>query len=192
MMLMRTFTGKLVDPVNLQLDDIEIADIAHSLSQICRYNGHGAFVLSVAQHSVAMSALVPAIMQQAGIISDPIEYQMIAAVCLMHDSCEAYLSDIPTPLKIAISYPEQIENHTLQIIFEKYGLVFEEYERIKIFDKRICENEKDALWPGMTRTPTSYLPLPGYKVVPWTSQYAEKCFLATFKDVVQGVYQYEH
>ena len=48
-----TVTGKHFDPVNPDEKLIDIYDIAHSLSLICRANGHIKHFYSVAQHSVA-------------------------------------------------------------------------------------------------------------------------------------------
>lgn len=62
-------------------------DIAHALGQIARFNGHGKFFYSVAEHSL----LVAAIMEELD-IGDPFEG-------LMHDATEAYLSDVPSPFK---------------------------------------------------------------------------------------------
>lgn len=76
---------------------ISADDIAHALSQVCRFGGHSKRFVSVAEHSV----LVADVTEASG--GDPIE-QMIA---LMHDAHKAYLGDIPTPIKMMLrDYPE--------------------------------------------------------------------------------------
>lgn len=87
----RTRTGKRFDPFDLDNADINIQDIGHSLSNLCRYNGHCAEFYSVAQHSVYVADYV----KMLGL--DPI-WQLAA---LLHDGSEAYLSDVPRPLKMS-------------------------------------------------------------------------------------------
>ena len=79
-----TFTGKIIDPINPDPEDIDIRDIAHSLSQQCRFTGHTSEFYSVAEHSVLVSEAVPA---------------RDAALGLMHDATEAYLADLAKPIK---------------------------------------------------------------------------------------------
>lgn len=79
-----------------------IADIAHSLSMLCRYNGHCRHFYSVAEHSVLVSLLM-----EEFDLGDPFEG-------LMHDATEAYLSDIPAPFKQflpdLVDFDEQLES----------------------------------------------------------------------------------
>lgn len=81
-----TFTGK-----KFLLDKPEFCreDIAHTLSNLCRYNGHCSSFYSVAEHSLLVSALVWHMGGNA--------YQCLEA--LLHDATEAYLSDVPAPFK---------------------------------------------------------------------------------------------
>ena len=86
---MEMASGKIVDPFCLRPEDIDVEDIACALSRICRFGGHAPY--SVAAHSLA--------------VADCLErWGRKPAVCLsglMHDSAEAYLGDIPTPIKRA-------------------------------------------------------------------------------------------
>lgn len=81
-----TFTGK-----KFSLDKPEFCkeDIAHALSQLCRYNGHCSEFYSVAEHSLLVSALV---WHMGGNKQQCLEG-------LLHDATEAYLSDVPAPFK---------------------------------------------------------------------------------------------
>src|SRR4051794_15527189 len=83
-----TFSRRQFWPLDPHSDEIHIEDIAHSLSQQCRFGGHSRSFYSVAQHSCLVSALCKA--------ND-------ALWGLLHDASEAYLGDIPRPLK---SLPE--------------------------------------------------------------------------------------
>ena len=48
----KTYTGKLVDPLNPDPELIEITDIAHALSFLCRGNGHVERFFSVGESSI--------------------------------------------------------------------------------------------------------------------------------------------
>ena len=80
----RTFTGLLVRPLRLRPDDIVLTDIAHALSNLCRFTGHTREFYSVAQHSVLVSRLCA-----------PAD----ALYGLLHDASEAYLCDLSRPVK---------------------------------------------------------------------------------------------
>lgn len=51
MVWIQTYSGKKFEPLNPSIDSIDIIDIAHSLSMICRFNGHSQRFYSVAEHS---------------------------------------------------------------------------------------------------------------------------------------------
>lgn len=89
---MQTFTGKQFWPLDPKAEEVDIEDIAHSLSLQCRFGGHCLRFYSVAEHSVFVSRLVP---------------PDLALVGLLHDATEAYVSDVPKPLKRFLpGYPE--------------------------------------------------------------------------------------
>lgn len=84
-----TYSGSFVDVSNPSYTSITLEDIAHALSNICRYGGHCQTFYSVAEHAVFVSQRLerqgfPRLVQIAG---------------LHHDDAEAFLGDIPRPIK---------------------------------------------------------------------------------------------
>ena len=84
-----TSTGKYLDMENPTPDAIELEDIAHSLGNICRYNGHCLNYYSVAEHAVFVAERL----RRKGFS------KLIQLAGLHHDDAEAFLGDIPRPLK---------------------------------------------------------------------------------------------
>jgi len=84
-----TFTGARVTPLNIKADQIFIEDIAHSLAQQCRFSGHTSEFYSVAQHCTMVALKILAATDSP-----------LTAMCgLLHDASEAYIVDIPSPIK---------------------------------------------------------------------------------------------
>ena len=54
---LQTFTGKAFFPLDPRPEEMDIFDIAHALSNLCRYGGHCNKFYSVAEHSVLVSIL---------------------------------------------------------------------------------------------------------------------------------------
>jgi hypothetical protein len=84
-----TFTGRFVDTRNPSDESIVLEDIAHALANICRYGGHCQPFYSVAEHAVFVSKRL----ERQG------EARPVQLAGLHHDDAEAYLGDIPRPLK---------------------------------------------------------------------------------------------
>ena len=82
-----TFSGRVFYPLAPDAGSVDVVDIAHSLSMSCRWNGHVRTFYSVAQHAVFVAELVERMCPH------------LAFAALHHDSDEAYLSDVPTPIK---------------------------------------------------------------------------------------------
>ena len=104
----RTFTGRLVDVLNLQPEDISIRDIAHHLALANRFNGATVQPYSVAAHSLYMA--------------DHLVCPENALVGLMHDATEAYVGDMVKPLKDNIMDFKEIECKVWERIAHKYNL----------------------------------------------------------------------
>ena len=145
---LQTFTGKRIDLINPTREMVDIEDIAHSLSMICRYNGHCRDFYSVAEHSVMVEAMGSQILlrreaeRNSGKFSAPpkptSEIVQQSLALLLHDAAEAYIGDLTTPLKRGLEsvggdvvYPppdaksskiEELERRWLLAIGEAFGL----------------------------------------------------------------------
>jgi 5'-deoxynucleotidase YfbR-like HD superfamily hydrolase len=86
---LQTVSGRRVNPFDPDPEQFDAGDIARALANQCRFGGHCRVFYSVAQHSVIVSRVVE---ERGGDIED-----VFAA--LMHDASEAYLGDMPHPLK---------------------------------------------------------------------------------------------
>lgn len=124
---MQTHMGKKFYPLAPREEDIDIVDIAHALSLICRYNGHTKKFYSVAEHSVLMSEL------------ERCEFPLWA---LMHDAAEAYLCDIPQPIKQYFPGYKEYENTLLAMIARKFDLGPYPASKIKEYDTMMLAIEK--------------------------------------------------
>ena len=115
-----TYTGKHFDPVNPEIELIDIKDIAHALSLICRGNGQVKSFFSVGQHCI--NAAREAIARGYS--------NRVILACLLHDAGESYLSDVPRPLKHSMPEYVRTEEHLLDLIYEKYlGYKLDEEEQ---------------------------------------------------------------
>lgn len=104
---MQTAGGRAYWPTDPRPEDVHIEDIAHALSQICRYGGHSPRFYSVAEHSFHVSHLVP-----------PED----ALHALLHDAAEAYCGDIVRPLKLNLPGYKDIEAANWKAICARFEL----------------------------------------------------------------------
>jgi 5'-nucleotidase len=86
---LQTVSGRWVNPFDPDPEQFDAGDIARALANQCRFGGHSRVFYSVAQHCVIVSRVVE---ERGGDVED-----VFAA--LMHDASEAYLGDMPHPLK---------------------------------------------------------------------------------------------
>jgi hypothetical protein len=120
--MITTHTGKYVNPLDLKPEEIDIRDIAHSLSMVNRFNGHTAEQISVEKHSLMVCNLVSR------------ENQLQA---LLHDATEAYLGDITKWLKQTPEFAayREAEDRAWKIISEKFGVDYVLTEEVEAADK---------------------------------------------------------
>jgi len=105
----RTFHGIDMDPFYPREEHINIEDIAHSLSLVCRANGHIAWFYSVAQHCLNCEKEAKARGYDAH----------IRLFCLLHDASECYVSDLIRPVKRRFPLYYEVEDRLLDVIYRK-------------------------------------------------------------------------
>ncbi len=133
-----TCSHKMFDPLAPEPELIDIKDIAHSLSMLCRANGHFRSFYSVGMHCIncAKEAIARGYSRK------------VQLACLLHDGSEAYLSDVTRPVKQEIPQYREIEEPLQDVIWEKFlgeKLTEEENRQVFLIDDEILENEFPAL-----------------------------------------------
>jgi 5'-deoxynucleotidase YfbR-like HD superfamily hydrolase len=138
----RLYSGKYFNPLEPDPDMIDIEDIAHSLSMQCRFGGHTKVFYSVAEHSMNVC------------VAAPRKYELAA---LLHDASEAYLYDIPRPIKVQLTGYKEMEDRLMTVIAQKFGFEYPLAQEIKDLD----EFELKWEWENLVIQHTdAYSPLP--------------------------------
>lgn len=120
-----TVGGIHFDPIEPKEELLDIRDIAHSLSLICRANGHTKQFYSVAQHSLCCAKEAMARGYQKEVVLG----------CLLHDGSEAYLSDVTRPVKKDLTYYLQVEERLQNLIFSHFiGRALSKNEQAQVFE----------------------------------------------------------
>lgn len=163
-----TYTGCKFWPTNPRAKDICVEDIAHALSNICRFNGACRSFYSVAQHSVLVSENVG--------VSPKAQF-----IGLMHDAAEAYWGDRQAPVKTDLD--RDIERNLMDCIFEALRVPkaweMKSEELVKAADLRMLVTEFRDLMP---RVPESLERLNPFSatIFPWPPADAEVRFLNAY------------
>jgi hypothetical protein len=173
-----TYTGKRFWPLDPDFNGIDIADIAHALSNTCRFTGHTSEFYSVAQHSVLVSSMCP----------DAPLYG------LLHDASEAYLCDIARPVKHSDMFSgyREAEAWLQSMILLKFGIL---NPRVPVSVKEVdgfiailegvsfMPKHKGAFW----NQEREQLDLDdACRISPWSPHRAEERFLQRFALLYNG------
>ena len=162
---MQTHTGRRFYPLDPRQDDIALTDIAHALSHVCRFGGHCRHFYSVAQHSVLVASILPPRLQLAG---------------LLHDATEAYLIDLPTPIKAALPDYKVMETKLAGLIEQAFGVSFDD-PLIHQADRIALVTEARDLIDPNTPTLWGYKDAPlTFRISPQSSNVARGEFLKAF------------
>ncbi len=113
----RMLSGRRLDLIDPSPLDVEIADIAHGLARVARWNGQtrGPEIFSVAQHSLLVEAIFSA--------ETPPPPRAARLAALLHDAPEYVIGDMISPFKAAIGGDYKlVEKRLMAAIFVRFGL----------------------------------------------------------------------
>ena len=191
-----TYSGTPIAPLNPTPDAIKVEDIAHALAMICRWAGHCHTYYSVAEHSVRVADLCVALGEKEGLSKAALkDLEMLG---LMHDATEAYVGDIPRPIKseFRLVTPRGVETfreaeaHLYGVIVEALGLpeMTEQYQEIvHLADNIVLSTEaRDIAHEGsMKHELDAPDPLPGkINPLPWSK--ARLLFILRYQALIEG------
>lgn len=173
--------GRMFWPLDPRATEVHIEDIAHALSNTCRWGGRVSDYYSVCQHSVHVAQIVER--------NDP----QLALHALLHDAAEAYLGDIPTPIKhhLLLMRGKQrepvstTEHRILDVIYLAFGLgPYVDRLTIRDADRLALATEARDLmggltWDGMVPTNEPVLD-------PLSPRAARTQFMAMFRRLTGG------
>lgn len=161
-------SGKFYSYLNPEKNDWTIEDIALSLSNLCRYSGQVGKFYSIAQHCYHVSYAID---------------QRYALDGLLHDGVEAFMVDVPTPLKVLLPDYKALEEKHEAELFSRFGLEYPMRPEVHKADREMLLAEVrdmkarnphwDKFGAGLDVT---HIP----HIVPWTPQKARKMFLKRF------------
>jgi uncharacterized protein len=144
---LQTVSGRWVNPFDPDPSQLDAGDIARALANQCRFGGHSRAFYSVAQHSVIVSQLVE---QRGGDVED-------SFAALMHDATEAYLGDMPHPLKhrspLGAAF-KQAEDHLERAIRARFRIkphvhAIKRADRALLGTERRAFSAEDWHWPEL-------------------------------------------
>ena len=141
---MNLYSGHCVDPTKITPEDIELVDIAHPLSLICRGTGHVKLFFSVAQHSINCAVEAEA----RGLSTE------VQLACLLHDAGEAYCSDVIRPVKKHLNGYAEIEERIQRAVLARFHVEAirdsSGWEQVRAIDNDMLTNEACALFTDST------------------------------------------
>jgi uncharacterized protein len=167
-----TFTGQQFFPDDPRPDEVDIRDIAASLSKLCRFNGHTRVFYSVAEHCVLMAQYAYESQHSTG----------YALEALLHDGAEAYIGDMPKPVKDMDPIFQAMEDKIYAAVARHFGLPPHISGVVKVWDVAMLKTERTAVMSQSNHVwtlPEEIEPLP-VTVTGWHPAQAEARFLLMY------------
>lgn len=175
----QTFTGRKFYPLDPRPEDFCVDDVAHALSNICRFTGHTKDFYSVAEHSVRV----------CGYLASTGEIPEVQYAGLMHDCAEAYVNDIARPLKRTpeFQFYREAEEKIMVLASLEFGFIHPKSEAIDNADNVLLATEvRDLMADPPEEWASRYGPKGRYprlteRITPWHPAAAKSAFLSLYK-----------
>jgi hypothetical protein len=166
-----TYSGRKFYPLDPRVEDIDMYDIVHALSQLSRFGGHCTSFYSVAQHCVLVSLMCPPENALWG---------------LLHDASEAYLCDVPSPLKACpeFEFYRKAEAQLMVMICTVFGLESEEPAAVKLVDKRMLATEARDLTMTQGRGWATTAEPYDFHIQAWAPEYARIKYVSRLHELM--------
>lgn len=204
----QTVSGHKISLLTPSPDEIDIDDIAHSLSFLCRYNGQLESFYSVAEHCILVSQGVESLLRfyssqktemdrflmYTGCLSnpDPLTKEKLivdfALSALLHDAAEAYIGDVTSPLKNLLPQYRAIEKIIEKTIYIKYGIghLSPHDDLIKLMDYTLLSTEIEEYIPRRSPDMTvSVLSDPTIRFYNFPAGEAKNLYLLCFDNLMK-------
>lgn len=162
----RTYTGAQVFFDKPEDSTITFLDIAHQLANLSRFTGASNSPYSIAQHSVLVAYHCPENAWEG----------------LMHDASEAFLNDIPKPLKVLLPDYQKIEDRFSVWLSERFKFQYPFPDEVHTADLRLLATEMRSMMAQSDHESLKCLPF-NYKIRPVSHIKARKLFLSAFEDI---------
>lgn len=171
-----TSSGRPFWPLEPRVEDVRIEDIAHHLANLCRFTGAVKTFYSVAQHSV--------------LVSQHYTWKVAALFALLHDASEAYLVDVPRPVKHHRDFAlyREAEAQLQTVIYEAFGLTgFDPPTSLHRVDRRMLRTEQRDLMPppAFDEDRRDVEPF-GFTIRPVPPEVARSMFLSRFTELTRS------
>ena len=175
----QTYSGRAFDYDALAKGlpvDLNIYDIAHALAGMPRFAAHGRGSYSVAEHSIYVS-------QRAQELGSPDQRRDLARWGLLHDATEAYMPDMPSPIKLCLPDFMAMEEKIKDSIMDAFELPREFHPLIEEVDKGIRGSEIAWLFTSLKGDDVWADDIYGIEITPWPPAYTRQRFLELFNEL---------
>jgi len=143
----QTAGGRRFYPLDPRPEEIELEDVAHGLSHLCRFNGHTSTFYSVAQHSLHVLALTYDRLRDVDMHRSIRRDTLLWA--LLHDAPEAYIGDMIRPLKIQpeLAAFRRIDHAIMAAVCRRFELAPNMPEVVRAADDiAVVTEARDLMW----------------------------------------------
>ncbi len=173
-----TYLGEVITLLDIGNAKINLEDIAHGLSYTCRFAGQCKDFYSVARHSINSLRVA----EHFGYNDE------LKLYTLLHDASEAYICDIPSPLKKLLPAYKKYENDFQTNIYKTFGLpeiTDDKKKLVKEIDNIMFSKEWKVLMDSSFEDKNTGLLIPNLIFSSKNMEEVEKEFLIEAKKLIK-------